>query len=111
MAIADVYDALISVRPYKRAFSTAEAERIINEGAGTHFDTKRVEVFNAVSERFAEIAHSTESKSHLCEMGEMREMDEMGDTASDAGKVSDMGGIAGRMNYLFRVPGAEMSAA
>jgi putative two-component system response regulator len=95
MAIADVYDALISVRPYKRAFSTAEAERIINEGAGTHFDAKLVGVFNAVSERFAEIARSTENKSRLCEVGDISDMSDMGGTAND----------------LFRAPEAEMSAA
>ncbi|MDR2671001.1 MAG: response regulator, partial [Oscillospiraceae bacterium] len=34
MAIADVYDALISARPYKKPFSVEEAERIIDEGKG-----------------------------------------------------------------------------
>jgi putative two-component system response regulator len=60
MAIADVYDALISVRPYKQAFTIGEAERIINEGSGIHFDPQLVEIFNAVAPRFADIAHSTE---------------------------------------------------
>ncbi|GHT78938.1 two-component system response regulator [Actinomycetota bacterium] len=60
MAIADVYDALISVRPYKRAFSINEAEQIINEGRGTHFDPQLIEVFNRVAPHFADIAHSTE---------------------------------------------------
>ncbi|GHU10176.1 two-component system response regulator [Betaproteobacteria bacterium] len=61
MAIADVYDALISVRPYKRAFSTAEAEQIINEGSGSHFDNRLIEVFNRVAPQFAAIARSTEA--------------------------------------------------
>jgi putative two-component system response regulator len=60
MAIADVYDALISVRPYKKAFTTSEAESIINEGSGTHFDARLIDVFNRISWRFAEIARSTE---------------------------------------------------
>jgi putative two-component system response regulator len=38
MALADVYDALTSERPYKRAFSCEDAARIIREGSGTHFD-------------------------------------------------------------------------
>ncbi len=38
MAIADVYDALVSRRVYKEKFSFAEADRIILEGMGTHFD-------------------------------------------------------------------------
>jgi len=45
MAIADVYDALISVRPYKSAFSHDEALQIITEGSGTQFDPTLVELF------------------------------------------------------------------
>jgi len=40
MAIADVYDALISTRPYKKSFTADESARIIIDGAGTHFDRK-----------------------------------------------------------------------
>ncbi|MDR0885982.1 MAG: response regulator [Clostridiales Family XIII bacterium] len=53
MAIADVYDALVSVRPYKKAFTPAEAERIIIEGRGTHFDSVLVDAFTKVSNEFA----------------------------------------------------------
>jgi putative two-component system response regulator len=45
MAIVDVYDALVSERPYKRAFSDEEAVNIIMEGAGTHYDPEIVKVF------------------------------------------------------------------
>jgi diguanylate cyclase (GGDEF)-like protein len=45
LAIADVYQALISDRPYRKAYSKREAMRIIKEGAGTQFDPKVVEVF------------------------------------------------------------------
>ncbi|MCL2809590.1 MAG: response regulator [Treponema sp.] len=45
MAIVDVYDALISERPYKRAFSNEEALDIIIQNSGTHFDPKIVEIF------------------------------------------------------------------
>ena len=38
MAIADVYDALVSKRVYKEAFDFAKADRIIMEGMGTQFD-------------------------------------------------------------------------
>ena len=38
MAIADVYDALVSERVYKKPFSQEESKRIIAEGAGTQFD-------------------------------------------------------------------------
>jgi putative two-component system response regulator len=58
MAIADVYDALISKRPYKPPLSTAEAARIIIEGSGTHFDPSLVRVFRQALDGFAEIAES-----------------------------------------------------
>lgn len=38
MALADVYDALLSKRCYKEAFSNEEVIRIISEGSGSHFD-------------------------------------------------------------------------
>jgi putative two-component system response regulator len=52
MAIADVYDALISERPYKKAFPKDEAVRIIIEGGGTHFDPKLIDVFERVAPQF-----------------------------------------------------------
>jgi energy-coupling factor transport system substrate-specific component len=45
MAVADVYDALVSERPYKKAFSVDEAFRIITEESGTHFDPEVVDAF------------------------------------------------------------------
>ena len=56
MAIADVYDALISVRPYKRAFTHEEACKIIEDGAGSHFDPVLVEVFTKVKDKIEQIA-------------------------------------------------------
>jgi putative two-component system response regulator len=52
MAIADVYDALTSARPYKKAFTHDEAVRIIIEGSGTQFDPVLVELFANVEELF-----------------------------------------------------------
>ena len=45
MAFADVYDALISERCYKKAMSKENAFEIIRQEAGTHFDPKLAEVF------------------------------------------------------------------
>lgn len=45
MAVADVFDALASKRVYKPAFPPEKALEIIEEGAGTQFDPKCVEVF------------------------------------------------------------------
>ena len=52
MAIVDVYDALVSERPYKRAFTDEEAVKIIMENSGTHYDPKITEVFFAVKDLF-----------------------------------------------------------
>ena len=56
MAIADVYDALISSRPYKKALSHEEACAIIINGSGSHFDPVLVEVFKNVKAGFEQIA-------------------------------------------------------
>jgi putative two-component system response regulator len=56
MAIADVYDALISKRPYKPPLDAADAERFITAGSGTHFDPALVEIFRKVADGFARIA-------------------------------------------------------
>lgn len=45
MAIADVYDALISERPYKKAFPVEQAVEIIISEKGKHFDPKITEIF------------------------------------------------------------------
>jgi putative two-component system response regulator len=55
MAIADVYDALISKRPYKKPIPPVEAALIIEEGRGKHFDPVLVDIFNMVSDKFAKI--------------------------------------------------------
>lgn len=49
MSIIDVYDALLSVRPYKRQFSHEEALHIILDGKGTSFDPAITELFLGVS--------------------------------------------------------------
>jgi len=45
VAIADVYQALISDRPYRKAYPKDEALRIIKDGSGTHFDPNIVNTF------------------------------------------------------------------
>jgi putative two-component system response regulator len=51
MAIADVYDALVSERPYKKAFTDEEAADIIMMSSGTYFDPKVAEVFYEVKDQ------------------------------------------------------------
>ncbi len=45
VAIADVFDALTSQRPYKKAFSVQEATEIIEQGRNAHFDSNVVDAF------------------------------------------------------------------
>jgi len=56
MAVADVYDALISKRAYKAAFSHEKAFGIIRAGSGSHFDPDVVEAFVGAADEFRHIA-------------------------------------------------------
>jgi len=56
MAVADVFDALISVRVYKPALPDAEARNIISAGRGKHFDPDVTDVFITYFDEFAAIA-------------------------------------------------------
>ncbi len=56
MALADVYDALISKRVYKPAFSHDKAKGIILEGEGSHFDPRVLKAFLDCEDEFKQIA-------------------------------------------------------
>ena len=56
MAVADVYDALISRRVYKPPFSHEEALAIMKKGRGSHFDPDIIDAFFEIEQRFAQIA-------------------------------------------------------
>jgi putative two-component system response regulator len=60
MAIADVYDALVSARPYKESFSPEHAASVIRDGRGVQFDPMLVDIFDKVSDKFAQIALSNQ---------------------------------------------------
>jgi putative two-component system response regulator len=55
MAVVDVYDALISERPYKKAFTHEEALNIIKESSGSHFDPALVELFVEYEKEFEKV--------------------------------------------------------
>ena len=55
MALADVYDALVSNRPYKTVFTHPEAIEIINKSKGTHFDPALVDVFLACEKEINDV--------------------------------------------------------
>ena len=56
MALADVYDAIISRRVYKEGMSHASAVHIITQGRGQHFDPDIVDAFLAILDEFQDIA-------------------------------------------------------
>ncbi len=63
MAIADVFDALVSERPYKKSQTPEEAYKIIEESMGTHFDPALFGVFKSsfplLKEYYTIETHST----------------------------------------------------
>jgi len=56
MAVADVYDALISRRVYKPAFTHRQALDVMRKGRGTHFDPDVLDAFFEIEDQFAAIA-------------------------------------------------------
>lgn len=56
MAVADVYDALISRRVYKDGLTHEKAVQIMIEGRGTHFDADMLDAFVEIQEEFLAIA-------------------------------------------------------
>ena len=54
VAVADVFDALSSERPYKRAFPREKCFEILEEGRGKHFDPKVLDAFFTQSDQIIE---------------------------------------------------------
>jgi len=58
VALADVYDALGTKRPYKEPFPEEKIDSIINESSGKHFDPDLVEIFKKNKEELMEIKNN-----------------------------------------------------
>ena len=56
MALADVYDALVSKRNYKEAFTHEYAKNIIIREKGTHFDPEIIDAFMVLENKFYKIS-------------------------------------------------------
>lgn len=65
MAVADVYDALISQRIYKPPMSHEEAVEIIVQGRETHFDPDLVDAFITVASEFRAVAEHYADRGHM----------------------------------------------
>ncbi|MDR1609065.1 MAG: response regulator [Deltaproteobacteria bacterium] len=74
VAVADVFDALMSRRPYKKAFTVDQTVEIIKEGRGRHFDYDVVDAFMADLDEILRIWNSSqaEHKNELLESIEAR---------------------------------------
>ena len=78
MAVADVFDALVSRRSYKEPFSFEKAMGIIQEGAGTQFDPQIAMVFVESAEEVKAItaAHESMLGQGIRNFGENNEAEE-----------------------------------
>ena len=63
LALADVYDALTSMRCYKEAYSHEKSREIIVEGAGNHFDPQVVEAFLNCEDQFIRVKKEFKDES------------------------------------------------
>ena len=61
MSLVDVYDALISERPYKKAFTHEESMKIISGGRGTQFDPDLTDLFISLSDRIKEVSEDVKN--------------------------------------------------
>ena len=63
MAVADVFDALVSKRSYKKPFTFDEAMEIIRDGSGKHFDPLIVDAFLDASDAVRKVEQEFDSMS------------------------------------------------
>ena len=62
VALADVFDALTSKRPYKEAFSAKKSHGIIKQGCGNHFDPDVVDIFFSIQDEILKIKATYQDK-------------------------------------------------
>lgn len=72
MAVADVFDALVSKRSYKAGFPVEKAFAIIEEGIGTHFDPQVARAFLHARDKACQVAEKTKEKKRLEEEAAQR---------------------------------------
>ena len=65
VAICDVFDALTSERPYKKAWTIQKTMDLIQSSAGKQFDPKLVDLFVGILPQIEEISHKYSDKHNL----------------------------------------------
>ncbi len=74
-AIADVFDALTSRRPYKEPFSEDKSLSIIKEGRGRHFDPDVTDAFFAIQDEILDIKkHYDEENQQVFDISELKDL-------------------------------------
>jgi HD-GYP domain-containing protein (c-di-GMP phosphodiesterase class II) len=86
MALADVYDALVFKRVYKRPFTHEEAQEAILAESGHHFDPEVIAAFTAKNEDFRRISRMFADEPTDAARGEV----EAEDTLGEVGKVAEL---------------------
>jgi cyclic di-GMP phosphodiesterase len=84
VSVCDVFDALTSTRPYKNAWSVADAMAYLHENSGSHFDPRVVEHFIDIIEDVVSLRENYPDQHHLA-----------GNRASGMSMKSDSGPGAG----------------
>jgi putative two-component system response regulator len=69
MAIVDVYDALVTERPYKNAFTHEKAIAIIAEESGKHFDPLLTDLFITISDKIKAAKNEKTEKTRVGDDG------------------------------------------
>jgi two-component system response regulator RpfG len=64
VALADVYDALTSVRPYKKAWTSSDALDYVHGQRGKHFDPALVDAFVGISDKVLEVQRDLQDPDH-----------------------------------------------
>ena len=71
-AIADVFDALTTNRPYRKAIDIDTAFKMIQEEAGTHFDPELVKIFLDIKKEIVEIKEYLKDEEELPNLSQLR---------------------------------------
>ena len=88
MAVADVFDALVSKRSYKAGFPVEKAFAIIEDGIGTHFDPQVARAFLHAQDRVRAVVKKTEEKKRLEEEAAARRAEEAGESPAQPADAS-----------------------
>lgn len=83
VALADVFDALTSKRPYKKAYTIEESKRIILEDRGKHFDPDVVDTFFSIQDAIVNIKETYQEEQHSMLVCMNHMLDNLDDTPID----------------------------